>query len=300
MAAAAVQQPPQVDNSSLEEGSMSAVQGSPPAEELVHDVSATLSRAVIFNAVMEDSLDARDNKSVKETPEKERRWTPNIRALAVSAILFTTITLLQVFAAIKANSRALLMDCISMGIDAFTYMGNILVECKKRDGAKHVRSQLVIVAMSLGLLVYFTAGLLVYFTATAMQESWDTVQVCRGARPDEGGEEEEVNGWITLVFALGGIGFDIACIVEFYKSNQKTGSIKQVNMFSAFLHVGADALRSTSMLVMSLLILIARWDSTCLDAYTSIIIGATIIAGAFACFFKWLKMLIGLADDSSS
>jgi len=297
MAAAAVQQPPQVvDNSSLEEGGMSAVQGSPPAEELVHDVSmASLSRAVVFNAVMEDSLDARDNKSVKETPEKQRRWTPNIRALAVSAILFTTITLLQVFAAIKANSHALLMDCISMGVDAFTYMGNILVECKKRDGAKHVRSQLVIVAMSLGLLTYFTA--------TAMQESWDTVQVCRGARPDEGGEEEEVNGWITLVFALGGIGFDIACIVEFYKSNQKTGSIKQVNMFSAFLHVGADALRSTSTLVMSLLILIAHWDSTCLDAYTSIFIGVTIIAGAFAGFFKWLKMLIVFLckmDDSSS
>jgi len=296
MAAAAVQQPPQVvDNSSLEEGGISAVQGSPPAEELVHDVSATLSRAVIFNAVMEDSLDARDNKSVKETPEKQRRWTPNIRALAVSAILFTTITLLQVFAAIKANSRALLMDCISMGIDAFTYMGNILVECKKRDGAKHVRSQLVIVAMSLGLLAYFTA--------TAMQESWDTVQVCRGARPDEGGEEEEVNGWITLVFALGGILFDIACIVEFYKSNQKTGSVKQVNMFSAFIHVSADLLRSTSTLVMSLLILIAHWDSTCLDAYTSIFIGATIIAGAFAGFFKWLKMLICFLckiEDSSS
>jgi Co/Zn/Cd efflux system component len=290
--AAVAAHPPQVDNSSLEEGGV--VQGSPPAEELVHDVSATLSRAVIFNAVMEDALDARD-KSVKETPSKERRWTPNIRALAVSAILFTTITFLQVFAAIKANSRALLMDCISMGIDAFTYMGNILVECKKRDGAKHVRSQLVIVAMSLGLLVYFTA--------TAMQESWDTVQVCLGARPDEGGEEE-VNGWITLVFALGGIGFDIACIVEFYKSNQKTGSIKQVNMFSAFLHVGADALRSTSTLVMSLLILIAHWDSTCLDAYTSVFIGITIIAGALTGLFKWLKMLIGFlfktADDSSS
>jgi len=268
------------DNSSSEEDTMVPVD---PGEEHVADVSATLSRAVIFNAVMEDSLDARD-KSVKETPsQKDKRCTPNIRALAVSAILFTTITLLQVGAAIKANSHALLMDCISMGVDAFTYMGNILVECKKRDGAKHVRSQLVIVALSLGLLCFFTVQ--------AMQESWDTVQVCRGKKESEG-DEEEVNGWITLIFALGGIGFDIACIVEFYKSNQKTGSVKQVNMFSAFLHVSADALRSTSTLIMSLLILIAHWDSTCLDAYTSIFIGATIIAGAFAGFFKWLKMLI--------
>merc|ERR1712007_350498 len=98
-------------------------------------------------------------------------------------------------------------------------------------------------------------GLLVFFTVQAMQESWDTVLVCRG-RKESGGEEDDVNGWITLAFALGGIGFDLMCLVEFYKSHQKTGSAKHVNMFSAFLHVSADCLRSTSTLVMSLLILI--------------------------------------------
>jgi len=104
--------------------------------------------------------------------------------------------------------------------------------------------------------------------------------------------EDDVNGWVTLAFALGGIGFDLACLVEFYKSNKKTNSVKQVNMFSAFLHVGADCLRSGSTLVMSLLILLAHFDSGCLDGYTSMLIGVTIIAGAFVGFFKWLKMLI--------
>jgi hypothetical protein len=174
------------------------------------------------------------------------------------------------------------MDCISMGVDAFTYMGNIVVECRKRDGAKHVISQLVIVACSLGLLCFFTIQ--------AMQESWDVVQVCRGKKEGEG-EEDDVNGWITLAFAIGGVAFDVMCMIEFHKSNQRTGSARSVNMFSALLHVGADFLRSTSTLVMSLLILLAHVDSGCVDAYTSVLIGVTILLGAAVGFFKWVKLL---------
>jgi Co/Zn/Cd efflux system component len=169
-----------------------------------------------------------------------------------------------------------------MAVDAFTYMGNIVVECRKKDGAKHVTSQLVVVACSLSMLALFTI--------LAMQESWDTVQVCRGKKEAEG-EEDDVNGWITLGFALGGVAFDIACIVEFYISNKKVQSAKHVNMFSALLHVGADFLRSTSTTVMSLLILLAHVDSGCADAYTSVIIGVSILCGAAVGFFKWVRLL---------
>lgn len=39
-----------------------------------------------------------------------------------------------------------------------------------------------------------------------------------------------MNGWITLGFALGGVAFDIACLLEFYKSNKKLGSRMQLNL----------------------------------------------------------------------
>merc|ERR1711933_49192 len=84
----------------------------------------------------------------------------------------------------------------------------------------------------------------------------------------------------TLAFAVGGLLFDVACIVAFHRSNKKTGDVRQVNMFSALLHVGADSLRSGSTCVMSLLILLAGVNSTCLDANTSLFIGATIVLGA--------------------
>jgi len=259
---------------------------------------AQLSKAPVFTAVMAESLqpdgsashdgvalnerpDAREGTK-KSTKSKARRCTPEVKALSVSAFLFSFITVVQIFAAHIAHSQALLMDCISMGVDAFTYLGNIVVECRKRDGETHAKSQLIIVATSLGLLCYFTAD--------AMKESWGTIQVCLGRADAK--DEDDVNGWITLGFALGGVGFDLMCLLEFYKSNKKTGSVKSVNMFSALLHVSADFLRSTSTLIMSLLILLCKVDSTCIDAYTSVFIGITIISGAFVGFFKWIKLLI--------
>merc|ERR1712113_896339 len=149
--------------------------------------------------------------------------------------------------------------------------GNICVECRKRDGGKHVISQLIIVAFSLGLLTFFTV--------MAMSESVDIVLQCQGKGPMED-VDDDVNGWITLSFALAGIAFDLACMIEFYKSGKRSEAARALNMFTALLHVGADFLRSSSTLVMSLLILVGGFDSICLDAYTSLLIGTLIIGGA--------------------
>merc|ERR1712048_1013786 len=204
-------------------------------------------------------------------------------ALAVTAFLFAFITVVQIFAAKIAHSQALLMDCISMAVDAFTYMGNIIVECKKRDAGFHVRSQLIVTAISLSLLLYFTYD--------AAKESWGTIQICRGNAPSDG-DDDDVNGYITLAFALGGVVFDAISLWFFFQSHKKTGTGAALNMFTALLHCGADCLRSTSTTVMSVLILTGAFDSTCLDAYTSLFIGATIVCGALYGVVNWFKMLV--------
>lgn len=218
----------------------------------------------------------------KRLEDKKACLTPNIKALILTAFLFSLITVVQVFAAKIAHSQALLMDCISMAVDALTYMGNILVECRKRSGGDAKGSQLICCAISLGFLLYFTYD--------ASQESWGTVQQCRGqATPS--GDDDDVNGYITLGFALGGVVFDLLSLWAFHRSNKKTGEARHLNMLTALLHVGADFLRSTSTTVMSLLILTGSFDSTCLDAYTSLFIGATIIVGAFFGIFNYFKLL---------
>jgi hypothetical protein len=217
--------------------------------------------------------------------KKGKKMTPNIQALAITAFLFTLITVVQVFAAKIAHSQALLMDCVSMGVDALTYMGNIFVECRKRDGVDHKGSQLIVCAISLSCLIFFTYS--------ASLESIDIVKICRGdAAAGEEGEGEDVNGYITLAFGLGGVIFDFIALWSFYKANRKNGEARAVNMFTALLHVGADFLRSTSTVFMSLLILLGGFDSTCLDAYTSLFIGASITFGAAVGIFEWLKLLV--------
>eukprot|EP00913_Durusdinium_trenchii_P014565 g13664.t1 len=62
-------------------------------------------------------------QDVKPSLQKSRRCTPEVRALGISCFLFSLITVIQVFAAHLAHSQALMMDCISMGVDAFTYLG---------------------------------------------------------------------------------------------------------------------------------------------------------------------------------
>merc|ERR1719205_578177 len=130
--------------------------------------------------------------------KKEPLWTPSVQALVLTAFLFLFITALQVVGAQVSHSRALLIDCISMGVDGFTCLLNAFVECQKRDGGEHLASQLVVAAISLTALSYFTVD--------QLNGSVETVRHChRGgaaAAGGEGSEEEEVNGWIVLGFAL--------------------------------------------------------------------------------------------------
>ena len=157
-------------------------------------------------------------ESQSAKPTKSRHFTPNIQALVLTTILFTVITLAQLVAAQIANSQALLMDCISMGVDALTYMGNIWVECRKRDGAPHEGSQIIVCVLSLSCLLYCTWS--------ASQESLDTIQGCQGLAVSEEAPSDDVNGNITLAFGLGGVVFDVISLWSFRRSHRHLQAAK--------------------------------------------------------------------------
>jgi len=218
----------------------------------------------------------------KVSAKHQPRLTSNIKTLILAATLFISITIAQAIAARIAHSQALMVDCISMGVDGATFFCNIFVECRKRDGLEHLRAQLVVTFISLGCLTFFTVD--------ALRESWATAQVCWGWVPAPTGEvEEDVNAYIVLVFALLGLLFDLASLISFWRSAKKEGGKQHLNMATALLHVGADFLRSTTTLIMSLLIIFAHYDGTCTDATASLIVGATILFGAAGGIFSWLR-----------
>ena len=150
-------------------------------------------------------------------------------------------------------------------------LGNIVVECKKRDGRRHATSQLLVVAASLGLLSFFTINAMrgSYEAALLCQEGiscleflrvemskrsqnkiqiWDVPKTVgllflfkhleimifnRELRSwgMDTAAEDEVNGWITLGFALGNMVFDCICLLNFLKSHRQTGDDEWVGQW---------------------------------------------------------------------
>merc|ERR1712176_1493133 len=81
-------------------------------------------------------------------------------------------------------------------------------------------------------------------------------------------EGDDVNGWVTLAFGAGGLLFDVISVWYFRRSAKKSKDARPVNMLTAFLHVGADLLRSASTVVMS----------------------SMILCGAVVGVFEWIKL----------
>ena len=145
-----------------------------------------------------------------------RAVTGNSKSLIIMLVLFTTIAGAQYVAAVVANSLSLQADCISMLVDALSYVGNLLAECTKNSATK-ARLELGMSFLSIALLVVFNT----YYFFDAIWHASDkglgmvVVNQTTGADEINGGETTFVNGGIVLVFALLGLLFDAVSLVSF-------------------------------------------------------------------------------------
>ncbi|CAK0799253.1 unnamed protein product [Prorocentrum cordatum] len=159
-------------------------------------------------------------------------------------------------------------DCVSMGADALSYFMNIGVEL--REG-KPFHRQLELICPAVSVLI------LVYFTVRGALGALDTLRA-------DAENEEPVNPWIVMAFAIWGIVFDCFALRAFL-SSADVGSA-QSNMMSALLHVGADFARSVTTLIESVLIIGWRicfgFDSVRTDAWACLMVSGTILLGAVA------------------
>lgn len=201
--------------------------------------------------------------------------TGNIKVLALTAALFSVITVGQVIAALAANSLAMLQDSVSMGVDALTYLGNIAVETQRGKRTE--------VPLELGFGVVSIA-VLVCFTLIFMQDAWTRLSEMAAEKSDE-----ETNPYIVLAFAIWGLVFDAAAMCAFAWNHRKSGAGGQLNMCTAFLHVGADFLRSSTTFVASILMLGFDYHTGATDAWASLIVGASILAVGAAGFVALLR-----------
>eukprot|EP00494_Astrolonche_serrata_P027885 UN28150 len=130
---------------------------------------------------------AGDGLLVNGDPNKKTccrgKCTNEVKILVITMILFGTITAAQTFAALAANSLALLGDCASMLIDTLSYAGNIAGECSDiKDERKKMRNQLIASGASLTVLIAIT-GWIIQQSITSLYDSED---------------DDDVNAWIVF------------------------------------------------------------------------------------------------------
>jgi Co/Zn/Cd efflux system component len=205
----------------------------------------------------------------------------NNRSLLVMFILFSLITTTQYVAAIVAHSLALKADCVSMAVDAVSYLFNMVAECQENRSWRAVL-ELVMSAVSLSLLGYFTG----FFFLEAAHMA--------GLLPTAGEEEEEdVDARIVLTFAALGIAFDVISLLS-YKVWHLDGAstTTNVNMLSALLHVLSDLARSTTTFVEGLILLRApSVHSGAIDGWSALIVCTLISFGVLGGVGKWMSEL---------
>jgi len=165
------------------------------------------------------------------------------------------------------NSRALIADCKNMLIDALTYFLNMWTEL----APPRLRAKLRLTVPCISLTVLALLNLL------TLQ---DVVDYFSGASDDD--ENTKVSdttlSLVVLSFGVCGLTFDLISIYAFWR-NKKRGALP-VNMLAAFMHVGADLVRSTTTSIEGVLVLIwSGWDAELIDAVNTIVIVIVIFCG---------------------
>jgi len=229
----------------------------------------------------------------------------NSRVLWIVILLFSTITAAQLLAAIAASSDALMVDGMSMLVDTATYVGNLCAE-QYGDGPF---SELLASGASFAIL---------YGVAL-----WGIIESAINLA-DPGDREAALSPTIVLAFGLWGMAFDFLAFWGFYRwgleslvssaglpddatvglataqdplpEEEQTADARvegeqkpSMNMRSAFLHVGADMLRSMTTVVEGVLVLYAGAEPRRSDAVAALVVSVTILAGGCGASASWIQ-----------
>ena len=115
------------------------------------------------------------------------RLSGNTKSLLMMFVLFTLITAAQWVGGVMAHSLALQADCASMGVDALSYVGNMLAECQtdRRPSTWNSWAQCVICGSGAWVALLLSGPLLL--SGVARRNAWPALHVWPAPR---GGSED--------------------------------------------------------------------------------------------------------------
>mmetsp|Transcript_8502 Transcript_8502/g.16730 ORF Transcript_8502/g.16730 Transcript_8502/m.16730 type:complete len:271 (-) Transcript_8502:247-1059(-) len=205
------------------------------------------------------------------------KMNKKIRTLMIALVLFLTISIAQLIGALIANSLALLSDTSSMFLDSATYAVNIYAESQDKKDVKKTQRRMLIAS---GVSFFALLGITVYFLCDAL-----TIILS----DDE--EDDDVNAYIVLAFAVVGLVFDLASLSPYCVDGVEQGDASdhtgKMNMCSALSHVLSDTMRSITTLVESIILLNTDINGARADAYASLVVSSLIILGLIKSLMDW-------------
>jgi len=234
---------------------------------------------------------------------QESTGTTNQRVLLVVTVLFALFVVGEVCAAVLSHSLSLLGDAGAMSVDVFSYFANMIAErIKDSDGDLTRRQRFLLEVAVPSFSVMCLIGVTAWITFEAMQ-------VLMNPRADD---EEDVNIYVLWGFSSLNAVVDVISFYMFWSkgrdvfyyqplsestvpgeeettsdliSNNKTASnahqtssYKNLNMISAFSHVGGDTLRTLSIFIAAAYATVTGAPGYVVDAWATAIVTLTIVA----------------------
>jgi Co/Zn/Cd efflux system component len=247
-----------------------------------------------------DTSSAPMRNAKRDEPEEENSWGfTNQTVLTVATASFLLIVISETIGAFAANSWSLLGDAVAMSVDVMSYFCNMVAERIKNanGGVISPQSQMILEVTIPATSVSMLIGVTIYVTYGAVQ---DIIL----KNPD--GEDVDIT--MLWLFSVLGALVDIVSIWMFYAKGRSsffetlhdhshsdddeyhilegdeeeaTGAVvkeqKNLNMISAFTHIGGDTLRTFSVFIAAAIATATNVPGYLCDAWAAVFVTVTIV-----------------------
>ena len=242
-------------------------------------------------------VDVKDKNTNGEEPKKSK--LSNQRVLQVTCASFFIFVVAEIIGAIAGKSWSLLGDASAMSVDVITYFCNMQAErIKAREGHISRNMKMILEVYVPSFSVIALLGVTAYVTVGAVHDLM--------YEP----EDDDVNIYVMYGFAAANTVVDIVSVYMFYLKGKDAfyqdkidhlpnaqespegegvtnysiglhihvhGTEKNLNMISAFTHVGGDSLRTISIFIAAALASLHVGAPYKCDAWAAVVVTITIV-----------------------
>ena len=254
-------------------------------------MSGVVENPIFLNSdTLNESVIKVDKDKIESTDGNNRY---NIKALGIISFLFGAFVICEVIGALASNSLSLLGDAAAMSVDVFSYFANMYAErVKSKDGELSIDMRWI-------LQVYIPLFSITCLLGVTAWITSDAISVIISPSDDD-----DVDVLFLYLFASGNMVIDIISYYLFHskwstvfndeamqnrsRSVSRSESVElqesidstnkmNLNMMSAFTHVGGDTLRTSSVFIAAVVATTGVASGELCDAWAANVVTVTIV-----------------------